>query len=67
VDAWLTIGPFDLIPEYLQEDVNGRTVNGVAPGFADFEPSGGYIQGSYFIVAKKLQGSARGVFLSDAA
>ena len=66
MDAWLTIGPFDLIPEYLQEDVNGRTVNGVAPGFADFEPRGGYIQASYFIVPKKLQGSARGVFLSDA-
>jgi hypothetical protein len=56
-----------LIPEDLQEDVNGRTVNGVAPGFADFEPRGGYIQASYFIVPKKLQGSARGVFLSDAA
>ena len=55
VDAWLKIGPFDLIAEYLQEDVNGRTVNGVAPGFADFEPSGGYIQGSYFIIPKKLQ------------
>src|SRR5881227_4080090 len=35
-DAWLTIGPFDLIGEYLSEEVNGRTVKGVAPGFADF-------------------------------
>src|SRR6476619_4093311 len=33
VDAWLKLGPFDLIGEYLQEHVNGRTVNGVPPGF----------------------------------
>src|SRR5712692_3594080 len=32
-DAWLTIGPFDLIGEYLAEDVDGRTVAGVKPGF----------------------------------
>jgi phosphate-selective porin OprO and OprP len=55
LDAWLNIGPFDLIGEYFQEDVDGRTVNGVRPGFADFEPSGAYIQGSYFIIPKKLQ------------
>src|ERR1700704_5168082 len=36
VDAWLNIGPFDLIGEYFQEDVDGRTVNGVAPGFDEF-------------------------------
>jgi len=29
VDAWFNLGPFDLIGEYLQEYVNGRTVNGV--------------------------------------
>jgi phosphate-selective porin OprO/OprP len=58
-DAWLNIGPFDLIGEYLSEEVNGRTVNGVAPGFADFEPSGWYVQGSYFIVPKKLQAAVR--------
>src|SRR5713101_4577564 len=55
VDAWLTVGPFDLIGEYLSEDVDGRTVSGVAPGFADFDPSGWYVQGSYFIIPKKLQ------------
>jgi phosphate-selective porin len=55
LDAWLTIGPFDLIGEYIQEDVDGRTVAGVAPGFADFEPSGWYAQGSYFLAPKKLQ------------
>jgi len=55
VDAWLTVGPFDLIGEYLQEDVDGRTVAGKAPGFADFEPSGWYVQGGYFLIPKKLQ------------
>ncbi len=55
VDAWLNIGPFDLIGEYFQEDVDGRTVAGVAPGFSDFEPSGWYVQGSYFLFPKKLQ------------
>jgi phosphate-selective porin OprO and OprP len=55
IDAWFTSGPFDLIAEYLSEDVDGRTVAGQAPGFADFSPSGWYIQGSYFIIPKKLQ------------
>src|SRR6266481_5952777 len=55
VDAWLNIGPFDLIGEYFQEDVDGRTVAGVPPGFADFEPSGWYVQGSYFLIPKKVQ------------
>jgi phosphate-selective porin OprO/OprP len=55
LDAWLNIGPFDLIGEYFQEDVDGRTVAGVPPGFADFEPSGWYVQGSYFLIPKKLQ------------
>jgi phosphate-selective porin OprO and OprP len=55
LDAWLTVGPFDLIGEYLSEDVDGRTVAGVAPKFADFEPSGWYVMGSYFLIPKKLQ------------
>jgi len=59
LDAWLNIGPFDLIGEYLSEDVNGRTVSGVAPGFADFDPSGWYVQGSYFLIPKKLQAAVR--------
>jgi len=54
-DAWLTVGPFDLIGEYLAEDVDGRTVAGVAPGFKNFDPSGWYVQGSYFLLPKKLQ------------
>lgn len=55
LDMWLNVGPFDLIGEYFQEDVDGRTVAGVAPGFANFEPSGWYVQGSYFLIRKKLQ------------
>jgi phosphate-selective porin len=55
VDAWLNVGPFDLIAEYFSEDVDGRTVAGVAPAFADFNPSGWYVQGSYFVIPKKLQ------------
>src|SRR6184192_3147102 len=55
VDAWLKLGPFDLIGEYLQEKVNGRTVNGVPPGFADFTTNGYYVTGGYFLIPKKLQ------------
>jgi hypothetical protein len=55
-DAWLNIGAFDLIGEYLAEGVDGRTVAGVAPGFKNFDPSGWYVQGSYYIIPKKLQG-----------
>ena len=39
----------------MAEDVDGRTVAGHAPGFANFDPSGWYVQGSYFIIPKKLQ------------
>jgi phosphate-selective porin len=55
VDAWLKLGPFDLIGEYLEEYVNGRTVNGVLPGFADFTTNGYYITAGYFLIPKKLQ------------
>jgi phosphate-selective porin len=55
LDAWLNVGPFDLIAEYFSEDVDGRTVAGVAPAFADFNPTGWYVQGSYFVIPKKLQ------------
>src|SRR5438045_5037162 len=44
VDGWLKLGPFDLIGEYLQEHVQGRTVNGVPPGFANFTTNGYYVQ-----------------------
>jgi phosphate-selective porin OprO and OprP len=59
VDAWFNLGPFDLIGEYLEEYVKGRTVNGVAPGFADFTTNGYYVQGSYFLIPKKLQAAVR--------
>ena len=59
VDAWLKLGPFDLIGEYLQEKVDGRTVNGVPPGFADFTTSGYYITAAYFLIPKKLQLAVR--------
>src|SRR5437667_5337351 len=36
VDAWLEVGPFDLVAEYLQEHVNGRTVTGQPPTFSNF-------------------------------
>ncbi|PYI60860.1 MAG: hypothetical protein DMC60_06940 [Verrucomicrobia bacterium] len=50
VDAWLKLGPFDLIGEYLEEYVNGRTVNGLPPGFADFTTNGYYITAGYYAV-----------------
>jgi phosphate-selective porin len=59
VDAWLKLGPFDLIGEYLEEYVNGRTVNGAPPGFADFTTNGYYVQGSYFLIPKKLQAAVQ--------
>ena len=64
LDAWLNIGPFNLIGEYFQEDVDGRTVAGVSPGFANFEPSGWYAQGSYFLIPKKLQAVVKGEALN---
>src|SRR5438128_607171 len=55
VDAWFNLGPFDLIGEYLQEKVNGRTVNGVPPGFANFTTDGFQITSGFFLIPKKLQ------------
>jgi phosphate-selective porin OprO and OprP len=59
VDAWFKLGPFDLIGEYLEEYVDGRTVNGVAPGFANFTTNGYYITAAYFLIPKKLQAAVR--------
>ncbi|HEY4257347.1 MAG TPA: porin [Candidatus Udaeobacter sp.] len=55
VDAWLRLGPFDLIGEFLQEHVHPRTVNGVPPGFDQFTTDGFYVTGGYFLIPKKLQ------------
>ena len=59
VDAWFNLGPFDLIGEYLQEKVNGRTVAGVPPGFANFTTNGFYVTGAYYLIPKKLQAAVR--------
>src|SRR6266576_496637 len=59
VDAWLKLGPFDLIGEFLQERVHLRTPKGGAPGFADFTTSGYYITAAYFLIPKKLQLAVR--------
>jgi phosphate-selective porin len=50
VDAWLKVGPFDLIAEYFHENVQPR-----GKTFSEFDPSGYYVQGSYFLIPKKLQ------------
>jgi phosphate-selective porin len=55
VDAWFELGRFDLIGEYFEEYVNGRTVNGVPPGFANFTTDGYYITAAYFLIPNKLQ------------
>ena len=48
------IGPFDLIGEYLDEKVRSRD-----GAFNDFEANGFYVQGSYFLLPKKLQAVAK--------
>lgn len=54
-DASFHLGPFDLIGEYLSERYEARPASGVAPAFKNFRADGYYIQGTYFIVPKKLQ------------
>ena len=54
-DASVRFGPFDFVGEYLSERVAPRTVNGVAPLFTRFRADGYYLQGSYFVIPKKLQ------------
>jgi phosphate-selective porin OprO and OprP len=64
VDAWLEVGPFDLIGEYLQEHVEGRTVNGVTPTFGNFTTNGFYVTGAYFLVPNKLQAVVQWQYLN---
>jgi phosphate-selective porin len=64
VDAWLEVGPFDLIGEYLQEHVQGRTVNGVSPEFSNFMTDGFYVTGGYFLLPKKLQAVVQWQYLN---
>ncbi|HSH40429.1 MAG TPA: porin [Chthoniobacterales bacterium] len=55
VDAAFRLGPFDLLGEYINQRVDTRVVNNIAPRFAPFRADGYYIQGSYFVLPKKLQ------------
>src|SRR6059058_1124748 len=64
VDAWLNIGPFDLIGEYLEEYINGRTVNGVPPGFANFTTDGFQITSGFFLIPKKFQAAVQWQYLN---
>jgi phosphate-selective porin len=64
VDAWLEVGRFDLIGEYLQEHVEGRTVNGEPPEFSNFTTNGFYVTGAYFLVPKKLQAVVQWQYLN---
>ncbi len=50
-DASVRLGPFDFIAEYLNEEIAPRGL----PTFAGFEAHGYYLQGSYFVLPKKLQ------------
>ena len=54
-DATFHWGPFDLIGEYLSERYEARPTSGVAPAFKNFRAEGYYVQGSYFLIPKKLQ------------
>jgi phosphate-selective porin OprO/OprP len=49
-DAWLKVGPFDLIGEYFNENVQPRGAT-----FSEFTASGYYVLGGYFLIPKKLQ------------
>jgi phosphate-selective porin OprO and OprP len=64
VDAWLQVGRFDLIGEYLQEHVEGRTFNGVPPEFSNFTTDGFYVTGAYFLLPKKLQAVVQWQYLN---
>src|SRR5437764_6098045 len=63
VDAWLKMGPFDLIGEFLQERVHPRSVNG-PPGFDAFTTDGFYVTGGYYLLPKKLQAVVQWQYLN---
>src|SRR5205823_4507597 len=63
VDAWLRMGPFDLIGEFLQEHVHPRSVNG-PPGFDAFTTDGFYVTGGYYLLPKKLQAVVQWQYLN---
>ncbi|MFN2507269.1 MAG: porin [Chthoniobacterales bacterium] len=51
-DLSLRAGPFDLVAEYISEQLNPRSA---VPLFSRFTAEGYYLQGSYFVLPKKLQ------------
>jgi phosphate-selective porin OprO and OprP len=55
LDVALRVGSFDFAAEYLNMHIQPRTVAGVAPRFTALQPDGYYLQGSYFVIPKKLQ------------
>jgi phosphate-selective porin OprO and OprP len=59
VDAWLKLGPFDLIGEFLQERVQPRTPPGATPAFSKFTTDGFQITSGYFLIPKKLQAAVQ--------
>src|SRR6266487_6972011 len=64
VDAWLELGPFDLIGEFLQEVVHPRTVPGAAPAFSKFTTDGFQITAGYFLIPKKFQAAVQWQYLN---
>ena len=54
-DLSLRFGPFDFVGEYLHERFRPRNADAVAPLFTSFRADGYYLQGSYFLIPKKLQ------------
>jgi phosphate-selective porin OprO/OprP len=59
VDAWLKLGPFDLIGEFLQERVQPRTPPGSTPAFSKFTTDGFQITSGFFLIPKKLQAAVQ--------
>jgi phosphate-selective porin len=55
VDAAFHWGPFDILGEYLSESYESRARTGFGATFPDFTAEGYYVQGSYFVIPKKLQ------------
>ena len=54
-DAALRVGRFDLIAEYLNQRLTPREASGFIPQMPALQPSGYYVQGSYFVIPDKLQ------------
>lgn len=51
VNESFNIGPFDLLAEYLEQDIRPRHLT----AFREFTANGYYVQGSYFLCDKKWQ------------